>query len=277
MTIDLEEYPIESVFSHTEKTLGVRLRRETPAYGWGGKSVGLRTNEGTWVRISYRSESQINERTWTGEECASVLHGIAKPTLLRSARWLDAQQGIVWRADELTLADGPLISPTPEITETPTLSPEWWASLRSSLVALSSHKTTRVGVRQDLVNRRINEFTDSSASCVIDEWATAHADLHWANLTAPALQILDWEGWGIGPRGLDAATLWAFSLLVPSIASRIQHEFKKDLSTRSGKLAQLFMCVELLHMIHKYGDHPHLEEPLSRAASGLALELKASV
>jgi hypothetical protein len=85
--------------------------------------------------------------------------------------------------------------------------------------------------------------------------------------------LLDWEGWGLGPRGLDAATLWAFSLLVPSVAERVNEEFSEDLSCRSGKIAQLFMCAELLRMTRNFGDHPDLEKPLTREADRLVAEL----
>lgn len=107
----------------------------------------------------------------------------------------------------------------------------------------------RVGARQDLVNRRVTEFAGGSVDPVVDEWATAHADLHWANLTGPQCEILGWEGWGAGPRGLDSATLWGYSLAVPEVAEVIEREFADDLATRSGKIAQLFTCVELLRMV----------------------------
>ncbi|MBV9013429.1 MAG: hypothetical protein JO272_15560 [Pseudonocardiales bacterium] len=202
-----------------------------------------------------------------------MLRGVAKPRLLRSLRWLDEEQGLVWRTDELTLVSSPLVSATPQIDTDPELADEWWAQLTRSLSALGLHKTTRVGVRQDLVNRRIAEFAGERVDPLIEEWTTAHADLHWANVTASDLHILDWEGWGVGPRGLDAATLWAYSLLVPPVAERIQTEFNRDLATRSGKLAQLFTCVELLRMTWKFGDHPRLEQPLVDAANSLVSEL----
>ncbi|MFI5800717.1 hypothetical protein [Streptomyces sp. NPDC051677] len=61
------------------------------------------------------------------------------------------------------------------------------------------------------MERAIPEFVDipvPAVSC----WTTAHADVHWANLTSP-LRLLDWEAWGRAPEGFDAATLYAYSLL----------------------------------------------------------------
>lgn len=271
--IDLRQYLTEDICRIAGQMLDLQLDRTTVTYGWGGKSVGFRTDRDTWLRISFRSEDQINERIWTGEECASALQGIAKPRLLRSVRWLDTESTVVWRADELSLAGGAPISTTPQISAAPELPGAWWAQLATSLTALQLHKTVRVGVRQDLVTRRITEFSQDQVDPTVDEWTTVHADLHWANLMAPELQILDWEGWGLGPRGLDAASLWAYSLCVPPVAERIQNEFKEDLTTRSGKLAQLFNCVELLRMVKNFGDHPTLEEPLTMAANELVSEL----
>ncbi|MGH3693322.1 MAG: hypothetical protein ACRDRX_04870 [Pseudonocardiaceae bacterium] len=216
----------------------------------------------------------MNERLWTGEECASVLVDVAKPTLLRSLRWLDADRALVWRADELTHAQSEMISTTSEIVADPELPAQWWEELKRSLAALTEHRTVRVGARQNLVTRRVTEISGGSVNPTVKEWSTAHADLHWANLTAPQCEILDWEGWGIGPRGLDAATLWGYSLVVPTVAERIATEFADDLATRSGKIAQLFTCAELLRMIVKFGDHPDLEEPLTLASHRLIEELR---
>ncbi|ORT46937.1 hypothetical protein KBI5_22440 [Frankia sp. KB5] len=275
--LDLRENSLPDVIEYCKKALDVEFRDDGPTFGWGGKSAGFGTSRGTWVKILSRATGSINERTWTGEECASVLSGVSKPRLLRSIRWSDEERGVVWRADETTLVSFPAVSSTPEIrNDSPGLSNTWWSDLGESLAALARQKTTRVGVRQDLINRRIREFAGDAIDSSVDEWTTAHADVHWANLTAPTLVLLDWEGWGLGPRGLDAATLWVFSLLAPSVAERVSDEFSEDLSSRSGKIAQLFMCVELLKMVRDYGDHPDLEKPLSREADRLVTELAES-
>jgi hypothetical protein len=193
MVINLREHLPEKICVMVERALGLRLDRATACYGWGGKSAGFRTDQATWLRVSYRSSDQLNERTWTGEECASALLSVAKPRLLRSFRWLDEEQGLVWRADELTLVSSSLVSATPQIDANPELADEWWAQLTSSLSVLGLHKTTRVGVRRDLVNRRIAEFAGDRIDPTIEEWTIAHADLHWANLTAPDLHATLWQ------------------------------------------------------------------------------------
>ncbi|MFH8407183.1 phosphotransferase [Streptomyces sp. NPDC018019] len=70
----------------------------------------------------------------------------------------------------------------------------------------------------------------------ITEWATAHGDLHFANLTADGPVILDWEGWGIAPYGYDAALLYVYSLLVPATAARIKQEFADVLDSPRAEL-----------------------------------------
>lgn len=277
MVLDLRDTPISDVIDYCEAALSVDLGTESPAFGWGGKSIGFGTSRGTWVKILFRPSGQINDRIWTGEECASVLAGVSKPQLLRSVRWTDTTRDLVWRADETTRVESPAISSTPEIRKEPrNLSDEWWDTLRGSLTALAGTKTTRVAVRQDLIDRRIREYAGTVIDPVVDEWVPAHADVHWANLTAPRMVLLDWEGWGLGPRGLDGATLWAFSLLVPAVAERVSDLFADDLSCRSGMLARLFMCVELLRMTRNFGDHPDLARPLTHEADRLVIELSAA-
>ncbi|SBW20786.1 aminoglycoside phosphotransferase [Protofrankia symbiont of Coriaria ruscifolia] len=275
--LDLRDTPVPDVIDHCSAALSVDLDIENPAFGWGGKSMGFQTDRGTWLKILFRPVGQLNERVWTGEECASVLTGVSKPQLLRSARWVDATRELVWRADETTRVESPAISATPEIREEPqNLSCEWWTTLRGSLTALAGTKTTRVAVRQDLIDRRIREYAGTEIDPTVDEWLPAHADVHWSNLTAPSMVLLDWEGWGLGPRGLDGATLWAFSLLVPAVAKRVVGLFSDDLFCRSGALARLFMCVELLRMTRNFSDHPDLAEPLTREADRLVIELSGT-
>jgi hypothetical protein len=65
-------------------------------------------------------------------------------------------------------------------------------------------------------------------------WTTAHCDLHWGNLTAPTLTILDWETWGRAPAGYDAATLLCTSLGFPGLTRRV---------SRGGELTELALPI----------------------------------
>jgi len=45
-----------------------------------------------------------------------------------------------------------------------------------------------------------------------------HGDFGWHDLTSPDCVILDWEDWGMAPRGYDAAILWHTSFAIPALA-----------------------------------------------------------
>ncbi|MCI0686671.1 MAG: hypothetical protein L0Y54_05455, partial [Sporichthyaceae bacterium] len=86
----------------------------------------------------------------------------------------------------------------------------------------------------------------------------AHGDLHWANLTAPRLVILDWEGFGPAPAGFDAANLHAYTLAAPKLASHIRHRFAAVLETDDGRLAQLTTAAMILQAAERDPVHARL-------------------
>jgi hypothetical protein len=112
------------------------------------------------------------------------------------------------------------------------------------------------------------KFTGHIFDTQVRTWVTAHGDLHWANLCAPGLQIIDWEGWGLAPAGYDAATLHAHSLLVPGTAARVRAELADVLNTPDGRFAELVAISELLHGVAR-GDNIELAEQLHRQATHL--------
>lgn len=251
---ELRTDPIDDVFTYVEKSMQVRLDRASANYGNQGHTVGLRTDSSTWVRLQWRPIDKINETSWTGFECASVLTNVAMPQLFRSLRWVDERRRIVWRADEMQLITSGRVSSSGSITTAPELSDSWWRTLRNSLGHLGSHVSERVTMPQEHITRRLAEvFPAETFDSTVTEWATAHADLHWGNLTAPECCILDWENWGRAPRGYDAATLWGFSLGVPELAERVAEEFREDLATRSGMVSQLLFCANVLRQFAKRG------------------------
>lgn len=238
-------------------------------------TAGFRTDAGTWVRVQWRRPWKLYAPAWAGSECASVLRGVTKPDWFQTASWRDDGRDVVWRADEMELVSSAVINSTGVIANDPELPDSWWASLRASLAALAENDIDRVGVRQEHLSLRINQVFPDEVDTTVDEWVTAHADLHWGNLTAPDCYLLDWEDWGAAPRGRDAVSLWGVSLLVPELADRVQREYETDLQTRSGKLAQLLFCSNVIRVNAKRADPSPLVSPAKRVADRLLAELRA--
>ena len=100
----------------------------------------------------------------------------------------------------------------------------------------------------------------------LSRWTTAHADVHWANLTEP-LRLPDWEGRGTAPEGFDAATLYAYSLLQPDTAARVRTAFPVP-GSPAGLAAEATVCAQLLQTVAR-GDNLVLEGPLQNWAEEL--------
>lgn len=271
--IDVRTEPHEDVLQHVERVLGVRLDRSSVVYGSYGTTEGFRTDRDTWMRIARRQRWRINGPAWTGAEAASVLRGVAKPDWIQCVSWIDDPRGVVWRADEMELIASPVIEKMSGFGVDTELSDSWWESLKESLAMLGEHETDRVGMRQAHLSMRINQVFDGQVDTTVDEWVTAHVDLHWGNLTVDC-HLLDWEDWGAAPRGLDATYLWGSSLPYPALAARVQREFEADLQTRSGRLAQLLQCANIIRIAAKRGTATPLLEPAREAADLLLAELR---
>jgi hypothetical protein len=256
---------LDDVFAEVEKALGVRLEQASITYGTQGATAGFPTNAGTWVRVSWSAPDRVHRQAWTGREAASAIVGVAMPELYRSYRWADGGRSVVWRADEVELIMSKAVHPTGIIGNDPDLPAAWWERLRSSLTTLAEQ---RVGMSQEHLTRRITEVFEN-VNTDVDEWTTANTDIHWGNVTAPDCYLLDWEDWGLTPRGLDAATLWGHSLLVPAVADRIQKVFAGDLGSRAGLLAQLLFCSNVIRLNSAKPDPSPLLDPAKREAERL--------
>jgi hypothetical protein len=96
------------------------------------------------------------------------------------------------------------------------------------------------------VNDGIRAFLGVDLDIASVPWTTAHCDLHWGNLTAPTLTILDWETWGRAPAGYDAATLLCTSLGFPGLTRRVSRALSEFLGTPTGHIATLAAATRLL-------------------------------
>lgn len=234
------------VISRAGRALGVVLPAEAVVRK--RRSLGLPTGRGTWVRISACPVGAAAERGAL-EATVGLPAEVGHPRWHQGAAW--RQGDVLWRADEMELVTEQVVQPGGILTRDPGLPGSWWQRLAVSVAALGTVPTARVAtphirpITQQRVSERVHAvFPGMDAA--IEDWAVAHADLSWVNLTAPGCRVLDWEDWGRAPRGWDAATLWASSLAVPELAEQVQRVFGEALSSRTGLVCQLYACAELL-------------------------------
>lgn len=238
-------------------------------FGWRDRTLGALArgpNGGRWVRVTTEFPRWAYGRFWTGNADASAITGIPRPEVVAVAEWDDPPRRV--RAEAATVLSGRVCSASSYLHDRPQVSANWWANLRGALDRLAFVETGRIAVDQATVTRRLTVFFGEALDPTVTHWHTAHADLHWNNLLGPELGILDWESWGTGPAGLDAAILYCHSLTHPEIAARVRQVFADQLDTPDGLRAQLFVIARLLLRI-EYGDHPEPAPLLHRHARQL--------
>ncbi|MER7747670.1 hypothetical protein ABT013_20610 [Streptomyces bacillaris] len=265
--VDLRVQPVDKILGHVERSLQTRLDRDTVVRK--RRSVGARTDRDTWVRVERRPVDKIGDQGWNGTERAARLTGVAQPLWQACVVWRDADEPVMWRADETELLPGDPIG-SAVLSEEPLLPDDWWHAFNSSLDALAAQQTSRVAspdtetMTQTLVTETIHNVFPGSFGTTVEHWVPAHADLNWANMSAPSFCLFDWEDWGNAPRGLDSASLWASSLAVPALADRVRRERRADFASRDGKLMTLFVCSKIL------GPHAHPQDPRLESARRVA-------
>ncbi|WP_017598585.1 hypothetical protein [Nocardiopsis lucentensis] len=238
-------------------------------FGWRDRGIGAPATGApgdVWVRVTTEHMSWAHGEFWTGNADSSAITGVSKPEVVEVTEWEETPERV--RAELMTRLPGRVCSPTAELRDEPRLSDAWWADLRGALDRVGRTPTERIAVAQEDISRRLLVFFGDAVDLTVQVWRTAHADLHWNNLLGPDLGILDWEGWGRAPAGLDAATLYCHSLLQPETAERVHAVFADQLDTPDGVRAQLYVIARLLLRIER-GDSPELTIPLHRHAAGL--------
>ncbi len=228
-------------------------------------SLAGRGEEQFWLRVVSENKQWIGGDFWTGNLDANVFTGLAKPHVVDVYEWEEHRQQ---RAEVLTLLPGLPCSRTDALREPIDLPDAWWAELRRTVDMVASTPTDRVNTDQERVRSRIRQRFGDSMDPVVSQWETVHGDLHWANLMRPGFGLLDWEWWGRGVAGTDAATLLCYSLLVPEMVQQVRSVFADALESESGRIAQLYVVSRLFHRIDK-GDHPDLATALAAHADTL--------
>lgn len=239
------------------------------AWGWRGRTFGMPVAvSGTvaWLRIAAARTGHLVSTFWNGgiDAQRSMPSSIPRPQLLDWHDWTDRNWN--YRGELYEHAGAPTAAPQPIITASVDLPGNWLAAARSALDAISAVPTNRRTIQPGFLAWAMPRYLGIRYDAASElSWTTAHGDFHFANLTAPRLTILDWEGWGLAPPGYDAATLHSYSILAPDTAQQIRHEFAHLLDSDTGRQAELVVITDLLHSIAQ-GTNPALAGPLRHRA-----------
>ncbi|MFG2141919.1 hypothetical protein [Streptomyces sp. NPDC048650] len=236
-----------SARGHACALLGLDGTAGGEVWGYAGRTLSgaVNTPEGaSWLRLVSEPESKSGGKLWDGPKEAerSVPPAVPRPQLLDLRDW--SADGWDYRAEHYEIVETPPVSRSPVLQHCADLPETWWKDLRQALDHIALVRTGRQAVREEYIRRRVPEFTGVTPGEI--GWTTAHGDMHWANITGPALVFLDWEGWGTAPLGYDAANLYLHSLPVPEVAERIRKEFAHVLHTPAGRVGELTACTEIL-------------------------------
>ncbi|MFJ9250898.1 phosphotransferase [Streptomyces sp. NPDC101776] len=231
-------------------------------WGWHGRTLSRRAGHpehgACWLRLLSVPAEKEGGKLWEGtERAATAFPAVRKPEFYGLHDWTADEYA--YRAELTAYIDEPVLSPDPVLHDELALTDGWFATIRASLAAIAATPTDRTAVRSEYIDRAVPQFTGLPAPR-IDEWECAHGDFHAANLTAGGT-VLDWEGWGIAPRGYDAAMIYAYAQLAPATAARIRRELAEFLDGAVGRAALLVVCAELLQSASR-GDHPELTPKL---------------
>lgn len=232
-------------------------------FGWRDRTIGSRTRNDRWLRVSWSQTRWTDGEWWTGNEDAASITIVPKPTVLDVYDWTVTDHE--WwgdsrlRAEVMTLVEDQPCSASPELREELDLPDRWWADLRSALDALAEHPTERGELTQEDVTNRLLAYFGSGIEPTITRWTTAHNDLNWGNVTAPQVFLLDWESWGRKMAGYDAASLYVLSLLAPDTAKKVHDTFADQLDSPDGHLAQLYAISRYLKRV-EVGDFHDLAD-----------------
>lgn len=256
--------------AHAANQLGLTVTGDA-TFGWRLRSLSApaRDSHGRqrWLRVTTEQTRWLDaaQEMWHGNLDANAITGVPKPRVLDVTEWDAPDQQRYVRAEAMTALPGRPCSPTSVLRGPVTLPTAWWQHLRQGLDNLRTQPTTRRdGI--DTASRRARETL--GVDLTIQQVETVHGDLHWANLLAPELGILDWELWGLGPAGTDAATLYCTSLLTPSTAYHVWNLFEDILDTPAGQQALLTVAARLLRRA-TLGDDPDLAAPLTTLTNQL--------
>lgn len=216
-----------------------------------------------WIKVSGVPNGPAQQQL-EGETSAAAIRGVPKPAILEVQYW--TQDGFYWRAVLMTLVPesaktGPLFS-----RHRHAISDRWIGEIKQAMQTIATIPTERRRIDPDWMSASITKRFGAETPHTCDDWRTAHGDLHWGNITVPELKLLDWDLWGLAPRGFDAAFLVTFTSPDPALTRRLQSAFADELDTSSGKVAQLAVCAGVLRFVEEGHLDPRFHAPVEALA-----------
>jgi hypothetical protein len=235
------------------------------------RSVGAHVRAGddeAWLRVVYDDPDWgYGTNYLNGNVSANDIHDLPKPIITRWAEWDDG--GRTMRGELGTYIADAVVAPGMALEAELGPTEAWLSGLRGALDTLATVPLPENGLDADDINDGIQTFFGTDLDISMVPWTAAHCDLHWGNITAPNLYLLDWEIWGKAPAGYDAATLYCTSLLAPRTADLIQATLAHHLDTHAGRAATLAVATRFLRFADE-GDCRSLAVPLRRHAERVA-------
>lgn len=219
-----------------------------------------------WVRVAPVRDATTWVRPNAVEEAQVLSDRVPMPRILDRTEWeeTDPQDGSVRRVrgEAFEYIEAGPVSEEPGIREAPEVPAGWWRSLREAHDVVQVSEGAGPGRAKWGVLARIRRVAGPGVDTTGLRWSAGHGDFHWANLfSTPDLVIVDWEGYGFAPAGLDAATLLTYSLGHPPTAERVRDVFSDVLSGKQGFLVQIYTA-EMVMSAVRNGFHVHLEQPI---------------
>jgi hypothetical protein len=266
---------LEGHLAWAAQRFGVELAGK-PVHGPRIRSVGARVRQDgrdAWLRVVFEDPDWGIGDYLGANVAANEIRDVPKPEVTRWEEWDDQDRRL--RGELMTYVPEPPVSDTMLLSSAPDLPENWFDTLARALDALARHPMPRNGVDLDDLNNGALAYFGLSVNPAAVIWTTAHTDLHWANVTAPILTILDWETWGRAPAGYDAATLYCTSLLDPTTCHRIRRNLAAFLDGPAGELAVVLAAVRLLRFVDG-GELTDLGEPLRARAEHAARALRGT-
>lgn len=251
---------MRAAHDHARTVLGLLPEQETrEAWGWRGRTLGrpvISPDGPAWLRLARAPADQTDHTFWDGSIDAekSIPQSMPRPRLQAHHDWRD--EPWKYRAELYNRVAAQPVAATPLLQTVPTdLPTPWWTALRTALDDITAVPTERFTINQCYLDWAMPRFLGAPIDATAPHWSTAHGDLHWANLCAPTLYILDWEGWGLAPTAYDAAMLAVYSMLVPAVEDQVRQELAPLLHGSHGRFAELVVIAELLHSTTRGENH----------------------